>query len=311
MVSVATPAAAREHFTNYIQEKSPRSKKALSLYTPYGINNQWGGCPPLADTELMDILKRLEQWQRQGLKFDYFTLDQGWVDPSSDLKRFAPQCYPDGPAQVIERVRALGMKFGLWFSVTWGGWSCGEYPPVWPSRIPAPGESGESAAPAMLYRNGYLADGGAAVRLCVASEPYFSILREAILYHIRENGLKFFKLDMGNYYCNSTRHDHMPGKYSVEATYDRLLEIAEAARAAAPDVYVMWYWGSRSPFFALHGDSIFESGLFMEGAGTSWYPTLHFRDSVALNLDQSTQFAKTIPAINKDSLGVWLADTRW
>jgi hypothetical protein len=67
----------------------------------------------------------------------------------------------------------------------------------------------------------------------------------------------------------------------------------------------------RSPFFALHGGSVFESGLFMEGSGTSWFPTLYYRDSVTLNLDQGTQFAKTIPAANKDSLGVWLADIRW
>jgi hypothetical protein len=49
----------------------------------------------------------------------------------------------------------------------------------------------------------------------------------------------------------------------------------------------------------------------MEGSGTSWFPALYYRDSVALNLDQSTRFATTIPPVNKDSLGVWLADNRW
>ena len=147
--------------------------------------------------------------------------------------------------------------------------------------------------------------------LCVASEPYASLLQNAILHHIRQNGLKFFKLDMGNYYCNSAHHAHLPGKYSTEAMYERLLDIARAARAAEPEIYVMWYWGLRSPFFALHGDSIFETKLFMEGSGTSWFPALYYRDSVTLNLDQSTQFANTIPPINKDSLGVWLSDIRW
>ncbi|MBZ5563468.1 MAG: hypothetical protein LAP13_13740, partial [Acidobacteriia bacterium] len=267
--------------------------------------------PPPADVEVLDTLRVLEKWQGKGVKFDYFTLDQGWVDPTSDLTRFAPQCFPNGPGEIAERVRALGMKFGLWFAVSWGGWSCGEYPPVWASLIPNPGQPDEPAAPALAYRNGYIADGGVPGQLCVGSEPYFSILKDAVLYHIKQNHLKFFKLDTGNYYCNSIRHNHLPGKYSVEAMYERLLEIAVAARAAEPDVYVMWYWGLRSPFFALHGDSIFESGLFMEGSGTSWYPALYYRDSVTLNLDQSTQFAKTIPPVNKDSLGIWLADTRW
>ena len=73
----------------------------------------------------------------------------------------------------------------------------------------------------------------------------------------------------------------------------------------------MWYWGLRSPFWALHGDSIFESGLHMEGSATSAYPTLYYRDSVTLAQDQKAQYARTIPPLVKDSLGVWLADTRW
>jgi len=36
---------------------------------------------------------------------DYFTLDTGWMDHASDLTRFAPQCYPTGPAKIVERVK--------------------------------------------------------------------------------------------------------------------------------------------------------------------------------------------------------------
>ena len=130
VVTVSKPGQALEQFTSYVQERSPRKKRAISLYTPYGINNQWGGCPPLTDDETLNILGVLEKWQQKGLKFEYFTLDQGWMDPASDLTQFAPQCYPDGPAKMLERVRALGMKFGLWFSVSGAGWSCGENPAV-------------------------------------------------------------------------------------------------------------------------------------------------------------------------------------
>ena len=44
LLGVAKAGGARDQFTSYIQEKSPRKKQALSLFTPYGINNQWGGC---------------------------------------------------------------------------------------------------------------------------------------------------------------------------------------------------------------------------------------------------------------------------
>ena len=119
-------------------------------------------------------------------------------------------------------------------------------------------------------------------QLCLASEPYFSILRDALLDHIRHHNLRFFKLDVGSYYCNSTSHHHLPGKYSTEAAYDAVIEIGRRTREAAPDIYIMWYWGIRSPFFALHGDSIFESRIAMEAASTGDYPALYFRDAVTL-----------------------------
>ena len=311
LVSVADPGRVLDHFVSYIQERSPRQKKVISMYDCFGVNNQWGGCPTLNDAEMLDELKRLDAWRRKGATFDYFVPDTGWIDHSSDLTQFAPQCFPDGPSEVVQAANKMGMKFGLWFPVSWGAMSNSENPSVWPDQIPTPGEESTSGAPPLVYQNGYLQEGGAPARLCIASEPYFTMFRNAVLYHIRENKLKFFKLDGINSYCNSSEHQHLPGKYSVEAAYDHLIEIARSAREAAPDIALIWYWGVRSPFFALHGDSIFESGLFMEGAGTSWFPTLYYRDSVALNLDQSTRFATTIPPVNKDSLGVWLADNRW
>ncbi len=308
LVSVARAGEALQHFNDYLQSRSPRKQKALSLYTPYGINNPSGACPALNDLETLNILDVVEQWKKKGIDLDYFTLDQGWLDPTSDLTGFAAQCYPEGPAKIVERVRAMGMKFGLWFSISGAPWSCAENPAMNPSFMPPPGDPDAGHHPIEMFNTGY---GMLHGRLCVASEPYSSMLKNAVMRLIKENGLKLFKIDMGTYYCNSTEHGHLPGKYSVEAQYEHLLELAATGRRADPDVYVMWYWGLRSPFFALFGDSVFESGLFMEGSGTSWFPTLYYRDSVTLNLDQGTQFASTIPPINKDSLGVWLADIRW
>lgn len=311
LLSVSEPGRALEHFVSYIQERSPRKKKVISMYDTFGVNNQWGACPTLNQEEMIEELKILERWRGQGVALDYFVPDTGWIDHSSDLTEFAPQCFPSGPEEVVEAVSRAGMKFGLWFPVSWGAMSNSENPAVWPDQIPTPGEEGEPGAPPLVYENGYLKDGGAPARLCIASEPYFTMFRNALQHHIRVNKLKFCKLDGINCYCNSTRHQHLPGKYSVEAAYDHLIEIARRVREAEPDITLIWYWGVRSPFFALYGDCIFESGLYMEGSGTSWFPALHYRDSVSLNLDQSTRFATTIPPINKDSLGVWLADNRW
>src|SRR2546421_956137 len=51
------------------------------------------------------LLGVLEKWQKKGVRFDYFTLDTGWVDPNSDLTRFRPTCYPNGPGKIVARVK--------------------------------------------------------------------------------------------------------------------------------------------------------------------------------------------------------------
>jgi hypothetical protein len=315
LVGVSAAGESLDQFHRYILSRSPRmQKKHISIYTCYGINNQWGGCPALTDNEVLHTQKVVKGWQSKGVKFDYFTLDQGWPSNDGDLTEFANQCYPDGPKKILEGIDELGMKFGLWFSVSGGGWSDGSYPEVQASAIPEPGKSGAppDLPPVGAYRNGYPVGLGLGRWLCVASDPYFKTLRGAVQHHIRDNKLRLVKLDIGDYYCNSTSHQHLPGKYSSEAMFDRLIDIADSAREAAPDVFVVWYWGvGDSPFWALYGDSIFESGLFLEGSGTSWVPSLYYRDSVTLALDQSTRFATQIPPLLKDSLGVWLSQIRW
>jgi hypothetical protein len=301
VVSVAKADQAQQHFVDYIQSKSLRPKRMVSVYTPFGINNQWGACPTGDDEEVLNMLGQVGNWQKRGMKFDYFSLDTGWIDPNSDLTRFRPTCYPEGPGAIIRKTESLGMKFGLWFATSWAAESCWDYPQVL---------AGQPAI-SMPYRLGYPDKAHEGRMFCFAAEPYFSTFKKAILYHVKENHVRLLKFDGGVYHCDSTEHGHLPGKYSVEPMFAELIDVANSARAIAPDVFIMWYWGLKSPFWALYGDLVFESGLQMEGSGTSAYPTLYYRDSVTLAQDQNAQFAKNIPPIAKDSLGVWLADNRW
>ena len=301
VVGVAAEGQWLAAFTDHIASKARRQGKVLSIYTPFGINNQWGPCPTLPDEETLDVLDVLERWQGAGMHFDCFTLDTGWVDPASDHTRFRPNAYPNGPGEVIARIEALGMKFGLWFATSWAAESCWGYEPAWTRQ----------EMPTMPYLNGCPDKVHFPGFFCFGVDAYERTIREAVLHHVRENGVRFIKFDGGNYRCDNPEHGHLPGKYSTERMYGSLIEIADAAREIAPDLFVMWYWGLRSPFWALYGDSIFESGLHMEGSGTSSTPTLYYRDSVTLAQDQNAQHAQTIPPVVKDSLGVWLADTRW
>jgi hypothetical protein len=98
IAGVAQQRGSLDQFHRYIETRSPRAqKKHISIFTCYGINNQWGACPALTDSEVLDCQRVVGGWQDKGVKFDYFTMDQGWPDNSGDLTAFAPACYPDGP----------------------------------------------------------------------------------------------------------------------------------------------------------------------------------------------------------------------
>jgi hypothetical protein len=306
IIGVAPQGEGHEQFLEYIRSRCPR-KKLLSIYDPLGYNGfPDSPCWTLDDREMLGTMDLLEKWQKQGVKFDYYVPDVGWQDRTGDMTQFWPQCFPNGPGKVIQRANQLGMKWGLWFCGTHGDWSIGNNPQVEPSRTVVPG--GEW--PPYKYRDGFPEDDWRR-QLCLASEPYFSMFRDGLLQHIKRYNLRFYKVDNSAYYCNNTEHDHLPGKYSTEANFDALIEVAKATRQASPDLYIMWYWGVRSPFFLLYGDSIFERRITLEAASTGDYPALFFRDAVTLALDQGSQFAEFIPPMSRDSLGVWITDTWW
>lgn len=306
IIGVGPQGEGREQFLEYIRSCCPR-KGLLSIYDPLGINGfPDAACWTLDDREMLGTMDLLEKWQKQGVKFDYYVPDVGWQDRSGDMTQFWPQCFPNGPEEVIQRANQLGMKWGVWFSGTAGEWGIGENPRIGPSQTIVPGGKPVHVE----YRDGFAEDDWRQ-QLCLASEPYFTIFRDGLLEHIRRYHLQFYKIDNSTYYCNNPQHGHLPGKYSTEANFDALIEIAKATRQANPDIYIMWYWGVRSPFFLLYGDSIFEKRISLEASSTGDYPALYFRDAVTLALDQGTHFCEFIPPMSRDSLGIWITDTRW
>ena len=98
---------------------------------------------------------------------------------------------------------------------------------------------GQHSRYAMMLRLPFIvtaipAGGGVGHQMCMAADPYYRVFRNAVLHHVRENQARLIKFDSGAYYCNSTKHGHLPGKYSTEAMSNRMIEIVNAARALAP-----------------------------------------------------------------------------
>ena len=209
LFSVAPAGGATAHFVDYIETRSQPRSRFLGVYTPFGINNQWGACPTLDDEQTLDVLDHLATLRQRGVKLDYFTLDTGWVDAASDLTRFKPTAYPQGPDAIIRRVRSLRLKLGLWFATSWGLQSCWDHPAAFADGVP----------PTQLYREGYPlgADG---LTFCMAEERYRAILQKAVLHHVKHHGVRFLKFDGGFYQCDRTDHGHLPGKYATESMHE-------------------------------------------------------------------------------------------
>jgi hypothetical protein len=307
IVGVAPAGEVQEQFIAYLQARSPRSKNAIAIYHALGVNPMPDSvCWNLDEKQTLELLGLSEKWQGKGFKFDYFVYDNGWQDDSSDYTRFRRECFPDGPQKVMERLKQLGIRLGLWMPSTFADWSLGNNPNLEPSRVAVPG----GQWPEVRYRDDFLVENGQR-HFCLASEPYFTVVRDALLYQIRKNDLALIKPDTNVYYCNSSNHLHLPGKYSTEADFDRLVELAKVVRGERSDIYIMWYGVGRSPFLLLYGNSMWENGLAWEAATTGDFPVLFFRDGVNLALDQSNQFSQLVPPLNRDSFGTWIAETGW
>ena len=110
---------------------------------------------------------------------------------------------------------------------------------------------------------------------------------EAFRYHIRQNGVRLLKFDNLATVCTNPNHEHLPGIYSTEPIENAVIEFLHALDAECPDVFLMLYWGYSSPWWLLHGDTLFESGIDVEAANPSDLPAPYARDSVTQKLDQA------------------------
>ena len=307
---VARKGEALQQFVEYIRNASPRPQKLLSMYTPFGINSHAASTLEEQDegeAMVWDALRDVKRWRDLGVRFDYFGTDSGWwQDLQSTALNYREDIWPEGPTRVVNEVESLGMQYGTWFDATFPDWGMGNTPGLEASRRLNP----EGYWPPRLYRNGVL-QLDFSRSMCVSAEPYAHLLKEAILHHVKDFRVRVVKLDNGRYYCNSTEHGHLPGKYSSEANYDSVIAIVKAVKEAAPGSFFMGYWGISSPYFCLFGDTLFESGISGEGTGLSDYPTVIHRDSSTLLVDQGAHLAKLVPPSNRDSLGVWITNTSW
>jgi hypothetical protein len=286
----------RRAFSDYLQAHGRRKVQFLNMYSLYGLCEIATGLytkVELTEPLVMNSVKQLRDLQAREIRFDFYCIDTGWNDPLGNLKTFHPANFPKGPESALKAVRDLGMKPLLWMSPAAG-------PAVFRAGLDNPlvPYGGES-------NNGTWG-------FCLAGEKWRTMLREAMLHHVKNNGVRGFKLDEVTFYCGRTSHGHMANKYGIEAQMDAFIDTLDAVKKECPDLLLMLYWRFMSPWWLLHTDTIYERGLLMEGSTPSPLPSRLIRQSVTTSLDQGHDYNwDRMPLIGQDSLGVWLSNTRW
>jgi hypothetical protein len=284
----------RRAFADYLQAHGRRKPQFLNMYSLYGLCEIATGLFEKVELTEPLVMKNIEQMaalQKRDIKFDYYCIDTGWNDPNGDLKTFHPVNFPNGPDKALKGVRDLGMKPLLWMS-------------------PAQGPIAFRGSSNVLL--GEENNIGAVWFLCCAAPKWRDMLREAMIHHVKNNGVRGFKLDEVTFYCGRSNHGHLPNKYGIEVEMDGFIDTLDAVKKECPDLLVMLYWRFMSPWWLQHTDTIYERGLLMEGATPSDTPSRLIRQSATISLDQGHDYNwDRMPLIGQDSLGVWLSNTRW
>lgn len=307
VLGVTPEGKARKGFLDHLQTRMRRMRRGHDH--PYAFAEPFGGRMNgnqeelerywlfgyFDETEdyLLDHLDKVEAVQKQtGCQFDAYFL-QFWHDYNGTLKEPNPKSFPRGLTPVFDRIRALGMEPGLWIDSSWELWSCGGNPAVagCHTHDPAYGTDRDT--------------------LCRAADPYRTIFTEAFVHHVRDQGIKFLKFDNLQACCFNPAHGHLPGRHATEAIQNAVISTLGKLDEICPEVFIMLYWGHRSPWWLLHADTLFEPGLQIEAAHPGGSPTLFARDSVVAGLDQAHWFCRDLPALGKDSLGVWMSEWKW
>ena len=306
---VAPANGARAAFCEHLRSRMRRVVRGHAR--PYAILDTCGAQPPSTNREdffavsapwCLEHISRMAEAQRQAdLHWDYYCIEF-WHDPTRDLTAPDAQRFPDGFAPIFTQLAQLGTLPGLWISSgCFPGdgkgldpWTFGHNPAVRGCGTDPDGNHG---------------------RLCRSAGPVNQMYIEGLTHQVRSNGVRLIKLDVAGEgsgkdihpWCDNPQHGHLPGDYSIEANHNAQIQLLTALDKACPETFIILYWGHRSPWWLLHGDTLFDVGMRMEMASLDVRPTLYARSSNVRLTDQTRRMVKDLPALGWDSLGVGLS----
>ncbi len=268
VIGVAREGAFAIHtaFFNYV------NRIRAAPVRPHIVYNSWYDLQRLVmnHQNTLDRVKRLDERLAKGygVHLDSFVLDDGW-DDMNDLWAVDGQRFPNGFRDLVEALKGIDSKLGLWFGPI-GGYDQRAM------RIEAGRRKGME-----ITTNGE--------HLCLAGTHYSRFFRERLLTLVKEYGVNHFKLDGVPFGCNAPDHGHPLGIYSREADVRSFIDILQAVRQANPEIFLnvttsMWL----SPWWLRYADSVWMGGedyarLETVPALTPRQSSLNYRDLVLYN----------------------------
>ncbi len=301
---VAKKGEARTALKKYIHSRMRRVVRGHDH--PYAIidtcgaqNNTGEKFNGVTEEWCMDHISELAEAQRDaGLKFDNYIIEF-WHDPKGDIKQADPERFPNNFEKITPAINMIGTHLGLWldsgFEIFDPSWTIGDNPDL-----------------------SHTATVEGINTICRSTPPANQMYIDGFVHHIRKNQIRQIKLDnLGPPdhrmpLCNNPKHDHLPGVYSIEANHNAQIELLAALDQECPEVFFTLYWGHRSPWWLLFGDTVFDIGYDMEMSSLGLRPALFGRSSNVRRLDQGRYLAdRDFPMLGWDSLGVGLSEWGW
>lgn len=228
-----TPAGqVASRFRSYIEHARGRPRQP-EVQVDY---NTWTTVSPATESNSLDLITqfRTNLFEPYGVKFDSFTMDDGW-DEKNSLWDLRASGFPRGFKPLLDALQPMGTKLGLWLSPSsgyehagWGG------------------------------KHGYTQDATFNWFLCQSDPSYRRAICRVVLELIRQNDVGFFKMDGFCASCDTNQHPHhLDGDFAREANVDAFIELITAMRKTKPGVYLdptsgMW----ASPWWLWYVDSV-------------------------------------------------------
>jgi len=255
VIGHAVSSSLRRGVLEYVEASRARKYKPFLHYNSwYDISEQGiDGTFVMDSDQCLDVMKA---WERDfikpyNIKLDCFVFDDGW-DDYDNLWSFHPDRFPKGFAPQTKLAEKMDTSIGTWFS-PFGGYG-----------------GTKTARLKSAKRDGFEMNSSG---LSLSGEKYYKLFHDKCTEMIKK------------YKVNSFKFDGVGGGPSADM--EAACRLMAELRQIKPDLYInltTGTWGS--PFFLLHGDSIWRGGsdAFTWGdKGPMTHRLMNYRDGNTYN----------------------------